>query len=48
MIKKEVCGADAQGDLNWSQYGMKMSKYGEGEMGRVHLRIQVEAIKDPS
>ena len=45
MITKEVCGADAEGDLNWSQYGMKMSKYGEGEMGRVHLRIQVEALK---
>jgi len=45
MFKKEVCGADAEGDLNWSEYGMKNSKYGEGDAGRVHLRIQVEAVK---
>ena len=45
MLKKEVCGADAEGDLNWSEYGMKHSKYGEGDAGRVHLRIQVEAVK---
>lgn len=45
MFKKEVCGADAEGDLNWSEYGMRMSKYGEGDAGRVHLRIQVEAVK---
>lgn len=45
MLKKQVCGADAEGDLNWSQYGMKLSKYGEGEAGRVHLRVQVEALK---
>jgi len=44
-IKKEVCGADAEGDLNWSEFGMKMSKYGQGDAGKVHLRIQVEAIK---
>ena len=46
MLKKEVCGADAEGDLNWSEYGMKMSQYGQGDAGNVHLRIQVEAIKD--
>ncbi len=45
MFKKEVCGADAEGDLNWSEYGMRHSKYGEGDAGRVHLRIQVEAVK---
>jgi polyisoprenoid-binding protein YceI len=45
VIKREVCGADAEGDLNWSEFGMKMSKYGEGEAGKVHLRIQVEALK---
>jgi len=45
VIKKEVCGADAEGDLNWSEFGMKMSKYGEGDAGKVHLRIQVEALK---
>jgi len=46
MLKKEVCGADAEGELNWSEYGMKLSQYGQGEAGKVHLRIQVEAIKD--
>ena len=37
--------ADAEGDLNWAEYGMRMSKYGEGDAGRVRLRIQVEAVK---
>ena len=45
ISKKEICGADAEGDLNWSEYGMKLSAYGQGDMGRVHLRIQVEALK---
>ncbi len=48
FYKKEVCGADAQGELNWSQFGMKMSKFGEGDAGKLLLRIQVEAMKpDP-
>jgi polyisoprenoid-binding protein YceI len=46
MLKREVCGADAEGELNWSEYGMKMSQYGQGAAGKVRLRIQVEAIKD--
>jgi polyisoprenoid-binding protein YceI len=46
MLKREVCGADAEGDLNWSEYAMKMSQYGQGDAGKVRLRIQVEAIKD--
>ena len=46
MLKQEVCGADAQGEVNWSEYGMKLSRYAEGEAGKVTLRIQVEAIKD--
>jgi polyisoprenoid-binding protein YceI len=46
MLKKEVCGADADGELNWSEYGMKMSQYGQGDAGKVRLRIQVEALKD--
>jgi polyisoprenoid-binding protein YceI len=45
MLKKEVCGADAEGELNWSEYGMKWSKYGEGDAGKTHLRIQVEGLK---
>jgi polyisoprenoid-binding protein YceI len=46
MLKKEVCGADAEGEINWSDYGMKMSQYGKGDAGRVRLRIQVEAIRN--
>ena len=45
MHQKEVCGADAEGELNWSEFGMKMSRIGEGNAGRVLLRIQVEALK---
>jgi polyisoprenoid-binding protein YceI len=42
MFKKEVCGADAEGDMNRVEWGMK--EYPEG--GKLHLRIQVEANKD--
>ena len=44
MFKREVCGADAEGDLNRADFGMKL--YSEGEAGKVHLRIQVEANKE--
>jgi polyisoprenoid-binding protein YceI len=44
MLKKEVCGADAEGDLNRSDYGMSL--YSEGEAGKIHLRIQVEAFRE--
>jgi len=37
--------AHPEAHLNWSEFGMKLSKYGEGEAGKVHLRIQVEGIK---
>ena len=43
FYKKEACGADAEGDLNRADFGM--TKYSEGEAGKVHLRIQVEALK---
>ena len=43
-FKKHVCGADAEADMNRADFGM--SKYSEGEAGKIHLRIQVEAIKD--
>jgi len=46
MYKKQVCGADAQGEVNWSQFGMKWSKYGEGDAGKTMLRIQVEGLKE--
>jgi len=43
FYKKEACGADAEGELNRADFGMP--KYAEGEMGKVKLRIQVEALK---
>ena len=46
MLKREFCGADAEGEMNWGEYGMKLSQYGQGDAGKVHLRIQVEALKD--
>lgn len=45
LLKRELCGADAAGELNWSEYGMEMSQWGRGEAGRVRLRIQVEALR---
>jgi polyisoprenoid-binding protein YceI len=42
--KKEVCGADAEGELDRADFGM--GKYTEDGMGRIHLRIQVEAIRE--
>jgi polyisoprenoid-binding protein YceI len=46
MLKREFCGADAETEMNWGEYGMKMSQYGKGDAGKVRLRIQVEALKD--
>ena len=43
LFKKKVCGADAEGDLNRADFGMTL--YSEGEAGKIHLRIQVEALK---
>jgi polyisoprenoid-binding protein YceI len=45
FFKKEVCGADAEGELDRFDFGMM--KYPAGEAGRkVRLRIQVEALKE--
>lgn len=44
VLKKEVCGADAEAEFNRADFGMT---YGaEGAAGAVKLRIQVEAHKD--
>jgi polyisoprenoid-binding protein YceI len=43
MTKKELCGADVEGEMNWGAWGMKASQWGQGEAGRTRLRIQVEA-----
>ena len=45
MFRREVCGADAQGEVNWSEWGMSKSEYGKGDAGRVLLRIQIEALR---
>ena len=45
LTKKPMCGADAEGEMNWGEYGMKMSQYAQGDAGRVKLRIQVEGAK---
>lgn len=44
FYKKEVCGADASGEFNRADFGMK--KGADGELGRVRIEIQVEALKD--
>jgi polyisoprenoid-binding protein YceI len=44
MLKREVCGADVEGEMNRADFGMSL--YSEGEAGKVRLRIQVEAIKE--
>lgn len=43
FYKKEACGADAEGELHRGDFGL--TKGAEGEMGKVKLRIQVEAMK---
>ena len=45
LTKKELCGADAEGELLWSHFGMAKMKYAEGDTDKVVLRIQVEGIK---
>jgi polyisoprenoid-binding protein YceI len=44
FLKKEVCGADAQAEFNRADFGM--SKYADGEGGKVRLAIQVEALRN--
>ncbi len=41
LFRREVCGADAEGDLDRADFGM--TRY--PEMARIHLRIQVEAMR---
>ena len=41
VFHREVCGADAEGVFNRSDFGMK--QYSQGEM--IRLRIQVEAMR---
>ncbi len=43
FYKKEVCGADAEAEIDRADFGMK--KGVEWGSGKVKLRIQVEAVK---
>ena len=43
MTRVEICGADVGATVNWGEYGMKLSQYGQGDAGLVQLDIQVEA-----
>lgn len=44
FYRKDVCGADAAGELNRADFGM--TQFAEGEAGKVRLLIQVEAIRE--
>ena len=44
LKKKEICGADAEGEVDRTDYGM--SQYAGNGMDKIHLRIQVEAQRD--
>lgn len=44
MLKTEVCGADAEGELDRADFGL--TQYSQGGLGKIHLRIQVEALKE--
>ncbi len=48
LTKRELCGADASGELHRADFGM--TQYSDGELGRIRFRIQVEAnpAEDPS
>jgi polyisoprenoid-binding protein YceI len=45
MTGKQLCGADAQGDVIWGEFGMKASQWGQGDAGRTTLHIQVEGVR---
>ncbi len=47
MLKREVCGADAEGTFQRDQFGMAAGKEYGFDMS-VKLRIQVEAIAEPA
>jgi polyisoprenoid-binding protein YceI len=43
-VSPGVCGADAQGEIDRADFGM--AQYTDNGMGRIRMRIQVEALKD--
>lgn len=44
MLKREVCGADAEGEFDRNDFGM--TKAADGAWGKSKIEIQVEALKD--
>jgi len=44
MLKREVCGADAEGEFDRNDFGM--TKAADGAWGKAKIEIQVEALKD--
>ncbi|MGQ0701117.1 MAG: YceI family protein [Panacagrimonas sp.] len=44
FFKKEACGADGEAAFNRADFGM--TKYADGDAGKVKIEIQVEAVKD--
>jgi polyisoprenoid-binding protein YceI len=44
MLKKEVCGVDAEGEFDRKDFGI--TKYADGDLGKIKLRITAEALKD--
>lgn len=43
FYKKEACGADAEGTLDRVDYGM--TQYADNGAGKIHIKIQVEAVR---
>jgi polyisoprenoid-binding protein YceI len=43
VFPKEVCGADAEAELDRADFGL--IRYTQGGMGRIRVRIQVEALE---
>ncbi|MGQ0622378.1 MAG: YceI family protein [Panacagrimonas sp.] len=44
FFKKEACGADAEAEFNRADFGM--TKYADGDAGKVKIEIQVEAVRE--
>ena len=44
VLPKQVCGADAEAELDRGDFGL--TRYTQDGMGRIRVRIQVEALKD--
>lgn len=45
FYKKEVCGADVQGTLDWTAFDMRRTPSNAGIAAKMTLRIQVEGMR---